>query len=146
MSMIGMFPAHLSKFGATVKNEDVKVEFVITHISKNQSEQDFLCSYDDAFGTNLSDFVNGATWDNIKFTQANELDIKFDEMNLKAQLVGIKITQKETEDEVLFKYDLTFLKQQDKDVDTYLATYLKRKEENEDGKSKIVEYDVEIGA
>ena len=144
MSMIGMFPAHLSKFGATVKDEDVKVEFVITHISKNQPEQDFLSSYDESFGTNLSKFVDGATWDNIKFTQSNTLSIKFDEMDLKAELVGIKITQKDTEEDLTFKYDLTFLKTQDKDVDTYLATYLKRKEENEDGKSKIVEYDVEI--
>ena len=140
-----LFTGHLSKFGAKVVDEDVFIEFGITHISKNEPDQDFLDNFSDEFNNNVSKCLNNPEWDNIKFTKVIPgLNIKFDTMDIKATLQTIKITQKETTNDLIFKYDLTFIKKQDKDADTWFATYLKHKDEDEDGKKYLTEYDVEI--
>ena len=146
MQMInGLFTGHLSKNSAKVVEEDVYVEFVITHISKNDPTQDFLDNFSEIYDTNIGSCLNNPQWDNIKFsTIIPKLDIKFDVMDIKATLNTIKITKKDTPKELSFKYDLTFIKKQEKDIDSVFATYLKHKDEDEDGKKTITEYEIEI--
>jgi len=139
-----LFTGHLSKFGAKVVEEDVYIEFVITHISKNEPDQIFLDNFSEELGNSINTCLKNPEWDNIKYSVNVPLHVKFDLMELKASLQTIKITQKETTEDLIFKYDMTFFKKQDKEADTWFATYLKHKEEDEDGKKYLVEYDVTI--
>ena len=140
-----IFTGHLSKFGAKVYDEDVYVEFVLTHISKNIPDQNFLDNFADVFGSSINKCLSDPLWDSIKFSvTVPKLKITFDEMNLNATLKSIKISHKETEKELIFKYDLTFIKRQEQDLDSSFATYLKRKDEDADGKKHLVEYDIEV--
>ena len=146
MQMINdVFTAHLSKFSAKVVDEDVYIEFGITHVSKNEFDQVFLDNYSDAMGNTVNKCLNDPEWDNIKFTQyVPNMSIKFDVMEFNATLHTIKISKKETAEDIIFKYDLIFLKKQDKDDDTFFATYLKHKDEDDDGKKYLTQYDVEM--
>lgn len=140
-----LFTGILSKFSAKVVDEDVYVQFTITHISKNEPDQDFLDNFAEEYASNINRCLTNPEWDNIKFSKViPSMKIKFDKMDIVATLNEIKITQKDTPKDLIFKYDMTFLKKQDKEVDTYLATYLNHKEEDEDGKKTLTEYDVEI--
>jgi phosphotransferase system IIA component len=138
------FTGHLSKFGAKVVDEDVYIEFNITHVSKNESEQTFLDSFSEELNNKVNRCFDYPEWDNIKYSVITPLDIKFDTMDLKATLQTIKVTQKETTNDFIVKYDLTFLKKQEKDADTWFATYLKHKDEDDDGKKYLTEYDIKF--
>ena len=140
-----LFTGHLSKYSAKVVDEDVYVQFTITHLSKNEPDQVFLDNFAEEYASNINRCLTNPEWDNIKFSKViPSMKIKFDKMDLVAALNEIKITQKETTKDMIFKYDMTFLKKQEKEIDTYLATYLNHKEEDEDGKKTLTEYDVEI--
>ena len=140
-----LFTGHLSKFSAKVVDEDVFVQFTITHLSKNEPDQAFLDNFATEFASNINQCLTNPEWDNIKFSKTiPNMAIKFDAMEITATLNEIKITQKETTKDMIFKYDMTFLKKQEKDIDTYLATYLNHKDEDEDGKKTLTEYNVEI--
>jgi len=140
-----LFTGYLSKFSAKVVDEDVYIEFGITHVSKNESDQNFLDNFSEEFNSNIKDCLNMPEWDSIKFSKTIPgMFIKFDTMNVKATLQTIKITQKETANDLIFKYDLTFIKKQEKESDTWFATYLKHKDEDDDGKKYLTEYDIEI--
>jgi hypothetical protein len=144
--MVGsLFTGVLSKFGAKVQDEDVISEFVISHASKNQSSEDFLDTFSEKFHSNIGKCLNDPEWDSIKFSvNFPNMIIKFDEMEIKADLVGIRISQKDTAKDHIVKYDLTFVKKQEKDVDIHFSTYLKHKDEDENGKKSLTLYDVEI--
>jgi hypothetical protein len=144
--MIGdIFTGVLTKFGAKVIDEDVYAEFVISHTSRNEPDQDFLNSFDDEFGTNWSKCLNDPQWSNIKFSTGHEVTVKFDAMEFKANLCEVKISQKETAGELVFKYDLVFYKKPEKDQDLAFQSFLKHKEvDPESGKKLLVEYDVEL--
>jgi len=145
MQMINdMFPGYLSKFGAKMVDSDVVMEFVITHVSKNEPDQNFLNNFSEEFNNNVNRCMTYPEWDNIKFTTVIPLDVKFDVMEMQATLQTIKITQKETAEDVIVKYDLTFQKKQEEGADTHFATYLNYKEEDDEGKKHLVEYDVEM--
>jgi len=145
MKMIGdVFTGFLSKFGAKVIEEDVYAEFVITHTSRNEPDQEFLNSYDEEFGTNWSKCLNNPQWSNIKFPASHDVSVKFDEMEFNAAFSELKISQKETNGELVFKYDLVFYKKPDKEKDLAFQSYLKHKEEDDSGKKHLVEYDVEL--
>jgi len=141
----GEFTGHLSKFSAKVIEEDVYVEFIITYLSKNNMSEDFLDTFSEEYDNGINKATKFPEWDNIKFSvYCPNLNIHFDVMDIRATLEGIKITQKETSDDHIVKYDLTFIKKQEKDSDTYLATYLKHKDENDEGKRVLSEYTISI--
>lgn len=136
------FIGSLSKIGSKVVDDSVVMEFCITHISTNQPHQDLLDSYDKAFLENFSSFFNQPTWSTIKFNTDTALNLTFDTMNCKAVLKEIKVTLKETEDLLSFKYDLLFIKSPNKEFDTAFATYLKHKDLTNDGKKVMSQYDI----
>ena len=141
------FPAHLSKFISKTKEDEVVVEFQLTHTTSEGDATLFLQEFASEFQYNLMNcFRSNPEWKAIKFDYfVPKLSMKFDGMDLKADLVGINVTQKETASEIKFKYDLIFNKSHEPDIDSVFATtYLKRKEENEDGKKVLVEYDTLI--
>ena len=102
-----LFTGHLSKFTAKVVDEDVFMEFTITHISKNVPDQFFLDNFSEECGNNMNRCLTNPEWDNIKFTKVIPgMKIKFDAMDILGTLQTIKITQKETADDLIFKYDI----------------------------------------
>ena len=140
-----LFTGHLSKFSAKVVDEDVYVQFTITHLSKNEPDQEFLDNFAEEYASNINRCLTNPEWDSIKFSKTiPSMSIKFDQMDVVADLNEIKITNKETAKDIIVKYEMTYLKKQEKDIDTYLATYLNHKEEDDEGKKTLTEYDVEI--
>jgi hypothetical protein len=145
MKMIGdLFTGILSKFDGKNIEGSVYTTFVITHTSRNEPDQEFLDSYDAEFGTNWSKCMNNPQWDNIKFSTSHEVNVKFDEMEFKAYLSDLKISQKEVKGELVFKYNLVFYKTPSPDQDLILQSYLNHKEPDDNGKMHLVEYDVEL--
>lgn len=141
-----MFKSSLSKFISKKTDDCVVDEFVLTYISKNDPNECFLKSWDEKFQTKIMSSFENVEWNSIVFKlYFNNLEIKFDNLNIKADLVGIKVSRKEKHDEITYKYDLCFHKQVDPQIDAvFTTTYLKRKEENEDGKKVTMYFDTEI--
>ena len=142
--MNGDFDAYLSKIGSKYKDEDVVTEFQITHVSDNIHEQNFLAAYAMKHNKPVNDCFINPVWDNIKFSLGvPNLEITFDAMTVKADLVSIKVTRKETKTGITTKYDMLFNKKQTAD-DVHLATYLNHKTENDDGKKELDYYVTEV--
>lgn len=140
-----LFPAYLSKFVGKMVDDTVYVEFVVTYTSKNENTQDFLNDFAEEFQSNMSYCLRDPEWENIKFKKyIPNVNVKFDEMDIRASLTDIKITRKETQADLIYKYDMTFIKKQEVEIDTHLNSYLKHKEEDEDGKKCFSLYDVTI--
>ena len=142
-----VFKGILTKFGTKVtKDGDVLAEFTITHKSE-QPSQNFLDSLSEEFHNSISDCLNSTEWKNISFDISGvHLQLIFDdveEMKMPCELVGLKINHKEKDGQHTFTYSMIFNKILNSNVDSVFATtYLKRKEENEEGKMVIQEYDV----
>jgi len=139
------FKSYLTKFSSKKDEDRVVVEYVLTHMSVNQPSQEFLKMFDDAYQTNMMSCFNNIEWSSITFKlRIPRLNVSFDGQTLKSDLVGIKVNRKETTNSINFKYDLIFNKQNDPEDAITAITYLKRKEENSDGKSVFVEYKTDI--
>jgi hypothetical protein len=141
------FKGILTKFGTKVtKDGDVLAEFVITHKSTSSS-QDFLDSLSKEFNNTINKCLDNTEWKNITFDLSGvHLQLVYDEveeMKMPVELVSVKIVHKESGDEEVFTYSLTFNKILNPNVDSVFATtYLKRKEEDDNGKMSVKEYDV----
>lgn len=71
--------------------------------------------------------------------------VAFDEMEFEANLRSLTVSVKVKGDMVSFDYTLALSKESDTEFDTKFATtYLKYKEEDENGKKKIVNFPIEI--
>lgn len=147
------FPAILTKMATTKVEGDLKKEITFTYSSKNDPNQDFLDTFAEEYQCPIHKNLVEPEWDSITYSKTIPhpvLDIVFDsgpdggKVSFKARLKSIKISKKETANDIIFKYDLAFLKEQDKDLDAILEHYYKYEEENEDGKMEFVLYDVEI--
>ena len=146
--MIGSsFKGKLVKLANKVIDGEVVTEFVIQH-NATGFHQDFLDSFSEEFNNDVSDCLKSTEWKNIAFDTSNvHLQLVFDEqeeMKMPCELTGIKVTNKEQkEDEDEFTYSLSFTKILNSNIDPVFATsYLKRKEEDDDGKMKVQTYEV----
>jgi len=139
------FEATLSKFGYAIKDGDVKTRFTITYTVTDAVTHDFLATYAAQIDPPILDCFNNLVWDKLSYTKnVWGMNVKFDAMDVTADFLGINVSVKETKDGLVTKYDINFEKEQDKDEDTVFATYLKRKEEDEDGKMQVVKYICEV--
>lgn len=143
-----LFTGILTDFKPLVTTDgDVVKKVVLTFTSRNEPNQDFLQGFDDEFQTDIEAHFRNPQWDNIKFSHVIPgLTVRFDgdAVQFEAKMVELKVTQKDTPKDLIFKYDMVFHKEQDKDLDTFFENYIKHKEEDEDGKMYLVEYDIEI--
>ena len=139
------FTGRISRFGYKIKDLDVRTEFQITHESKNAASEIFLAGFAKEYNPSIQDCFIGSAWDNIKFTpDVATMSIQFHGINVTAKIKTIKVTRKETKNDVVYKYDILFEKDHNKEDDYQLATYLNSKIEDENGKKEIEWFDVEV--
>jgi hypothetical protein len=142
-----IFQGRLTKFGTkTTKDGEVVAEFNIQHKSE-QPTQYFLDSFSDVFGNDVKKCMDSTDWKSIAFdVEGSHIEFSIDgvdEMKMPAEIVAIKVGQKIKDGESTFTYNIVLNKLLNPNTDSVFATtYLNRKEEDEDGKTKIAEYDI----
>ncbi len=142
-----VFKGRLTKFGSkTTKDGDVVAEFTIQHKDENPTQY-FLDSFSKEFNNDINKCMDFPEWKSIAFdVNSTHLEFSIDgvqEMIMPVELKAIKISQKEKDGEVTFTYNLIFNKVLNPNTDSvFVTTYLNRKEIDEEGKSKVAEYDI----
>lgn len=137
------FSSTMTKFNVNVKNEDIFVTFQLKVVEDSTTRglpQQFKAQID------LSDVFQSLAvndvWDKVNIP-VNEYRMKykvtFDSQVFEAKLENIAASIKKDKSGVPFtEYVMTFYKELDKEQDTALSLYLKRKDENpETGKKEI---------
>lgn len=140
------FDSTMIKFQPNVKKEDIYVSFQlkITEDSTTRGLPQQFKSQIDLSDVFQSLAVNDV-WDKVNIP-VNEYrmnyEVTFDSQVFNAKLENIAAAIKKDKTGVPFtEYTLTFWKELDKDQDTALSLYLKRKEEDpETGKKKVALY------
>lgn len=142
------FKGVMIKHNYGVTRDNVFVNIAVKHTS-NQPIQHFLESFENE--TKMSNikslFESPIEWDNLKL-KLDEYpffyEVEFDEIVFVARLMSISIVKKVKAGVNSFEYTLAFRKDVEGDNKDSIAakTYLKYKEENEDGKKVLVEFDV----
>jgi hypothetical protein len=141
-----VFDSKLIMFKNEATSEgDVVSTFTIIHEEPGMI-QDFLDPLSSLYTNNISKCLDYPEWKNVNYNvDGVHLKLVFDAVEMPVELTNIKVHKKEKKDEVIFAYSLTFQKVLNASVDPIFATsYLKRKEENEDGKMVICTYDTEL--
>ena len=145
------FPGVLTKHNHFYSENDVYVKFSIEYTSEG-SVQSFMDSFDEKVaGSNIKPlFNNPIRWKKIDFDateyEKSHMTIEFDSEILDGDLVGIMVSRKLKNGNDIFKYTLTFIKEvgHENEDSRFAKTYLKYKEEDENGKKKIKEFDVAL--
>jgi hypothetical protein len=142
------FKGVMIKHNYGVTRDNVFVNIAVKHTS-NHPNQYFLESFEnEAKMTNIhSLFESPIEWDNLKLKLDDYpffYEVEFDKIVFVARLMSISIVKKIKAGISSFEYTLAFRKDVEGDnKDSITAkTYLKYKEENEDGKKVLVEFDV----
>jgi hypothetical protein len=141
-----VFESKLTMFKNEVTSEgDVVSTFTVIHEAPG-TIQDFLDPLSKLYSNNISKCLDYPEWKNINYNvESVHVKLKFDEVEMPVELTNIKVHKKEKKDGVAFAYSLTFQKVLNAAVDPLFATsYLKRKEENDEGKLVVQVYDTEL--
>ena len=139
----------LSKFSLAKKGEHVCIVLSIKHTNEGDV-QNFIDSFEKELGTDnyTQLFKYPVRWKKLVIDtsdyEKNTFDVEFDEVDFKAKLVEINVSAKRKNGIDVFEYVLNFVKDVETEDTTSAYTYLNNKEENEDGKKVLVEYDVKL--
>ena len=143
------FKGVMTKHTYGVTRDNVFVNIAIKHTS-NYPKQHFLESFEKVAGLQNVDslFSNPIEWDNIKLKLEEYpfyYEVEFDSIVFVARLMSVGVVKKVKGGISSFDYTLSFRKDVEGDKDSIAAkTYLKYKQENEDGKKVLVEFDVKL--
>jgi len=144
------FKGVMTKHAFGVNRDNVFVGVDIKHVS-NSPDQYFLESFEkEAKIPNLQNlFETPVAWSNQKFKLVEYplfYEIEFDEIVFVARLVTLNVARKIKDGIDIFEYTLGFRKDVEGDNKDAIAAkkYLKYKEENEDGKKVLIEFDVKL--
>jgi len=130
-------------------DEDVYSKVSIKHTNEGDM-QSFLNSFEDTLETNNFKqlFTFPVRWKKLGIDtsdyEKNHFIVDFDSVQFTARLVDIAITRKCKNGIDIFEYVLSFMKEVENEDTSIAVAYLNRKEEDEDGKKNIVEYDVKL--
>jgi hypothetical protein len=142
------FDAVLTKIGTKSKPDidKVVIEFCIRHQS-DYEKQSFLESYESKCAiSNINClFSYPVHWKNLNLEANYIFDLDFDVLeDIRCILKGIKVKRKiptKLGQQETFVYDLTFEKEiESGDEDWVFASYLNRKEEDENNKKVLIKY------
>lgn len=144
------FKGVMTKHAFGVSRDNVFVSVDIKHVS-NSPDQYFLESFEkEAKIPNLQNlFENPVAWSTQSFKLAEYplfYEVEFDEIVFTARLVTLKVVKKIKDGIDIFEYTLGFRKDVEGDNKDAIAAkkYLKYKEENEEGKKVLIEFDVKL--
>ncbi len=139
------FPGVLTRIASKAKEEAVLLTFNIRHTAEGEIQQ-FLDSYATRCSQENIRFLTQypVQWRSIHIEAAYKFKVEFDELEFEAILRSIKVrrTLKKNPVTEVFTYDLGFEKEIDKDTDLVLPTFLNQKEMDENGKKKLIYYNV----
>ncbi len=135
--------SHLSSFKVESKDEHVRTKLNLRSTLEGNSFdfiKDFLSEIEPQ---SLSYLVSPIIWKTINLETPCKVEINFDEITIDANLLEIKIRRNVKEDFEQFVFDFVFSKEQE-EFDLTIMSYLKQKEEDENGRQKIVNYSTSI--
>jgi len=141
------FEGMLVKHSHIYIDGDVYVKFGIKHICSSTT-QSFLDSFQTEIGTTniISLFNDPINWRKMTIDtsdwQKTEMVVEFDESKFNANLKAIHITRKSKGGEESFEYVMDFVKDvgiENEDA-IFAKSYLKVKEEDENGKSTLMNF------
>ena len=146
----GIFRGVLKKYEPVRLESGIFYKVVIKHIN-NGPIQTFLKDFSKKLDLGLdSIFEFPVRWNNIKFDTSDyerkTYDISFGEIDFSGTLESISVKHKIVEGDDIFEYSLEFLKEASRDTTDNLISeaYLNYKEEDEEGKMRTVEFEVDI--
>lgn len=137
------FQGILTRIASKAKEEEVLLAFNIRHTMEGEI-QNFLLSYANRCGqANIRElFYTPIQWKNIHIEAAYKFKVTFDALEFEAVLKAIKVRRAFKKGTEFFTYDLSFEKSLDADTDLVLPTFLNQKETDENGKKKLVLFDI----
>jgi hypothetical protein len=139
-----LFQGTLTKLNNKTKDDVAFTQLSIKHISMSP---DFLAPINSALKLeNIKTLVDSPEKVKLSLSTNEKVSIEFDNETLtfSGKLVEVKLNKKEKKGEILFEYELKIEKEIE-DLDKVLAVeYLNSKQENEDGKSTVILYQIEI--
>jgi hypothetical protein len=139
------FPAFLASISQKAKEEEVVTAFNL--VVKIEGEiQVFLDSYAKRCEElNIRElFSTPVQWKAILIEAAYKFTVEFDELEFSATLRGIKVARKFHKGVEAYTYTLQFEKEHESQMDALIATYLKQKEIDENGRSNVILYNVNL--
>jgi hypothetical protein len=139
------FQGVLTRIASKAKDEQVLLAFNIRHTMEGEI-QNFLSSYADRCKQpNIRElFYEPVQWKNIHIDASYKFKVTFDALEFDAVLKSIKVRRAMKKATEIYTYDLAFEKDIDADVDLVLPTFLNQKEMDENGRKKIVLFDVNL--
>lgn len=145
------FPAILTKHTHYYDADDVFVKLSMKFNNEGDI-QTFIDSFDQkvAGGSLKNNFQYPIAWKKIVLDttdyEKTHMTVEFDEVQFEADLVEIAVNRKLKKGVEVFEYILTFVKDvgEENEDSRFAKTYLKYKEEDENGKKKLVEFDVTL--
>jgi len=145
------FPAILTKHTHFYEEDDVFVKFSIRFINEGDI-QTFIDSFDQKVtgGDLKRNFEYPIIWKKIVLDttdyEKTHMKVEFDEVEFDADLVEITVNRKSKKGVVSFEYIMTFIKDvgEENEDSRFAKSYLKYKEEDANGKKKLVEFDVTL--
>lgn len=144
------FKGIMTKHAFGVSRDNVFVSVDIKHVS-NSPDQYFLESFEKE--ANIPNFQNlfetPVAWSAQSFKLSEYplfYEVEFDEIVFTARLVTLKVVRKIKDGKDVFEYTLGFRKDIEGENKDAIAAkkYLKYKQENEDGKKVLVEFDIKL--
>lgn len=137
------FQGILTRIASKAKDEEVLLAFNIRHTMEGEI-QNFLLSYAQRCAQpNIRElFYTPVQWKGIHIEAAYKFKVTFDALEFDATLKSIKVRRAFKKNTETFTYDLGFEKSLDKDTDLVLPTFLNQKETDENGKKKLVLFDI----
>jgi hypothetical protein len=145
------FPAVLTKHTHFYEEDDVFVKFSIRFINEGDI-QTFIDSFDQKVtgGDLKRNFDYPIIWKKIVLDttdyEKTHFKVQFDEVEFDADLIEIAVNKKSKKGVVTFEYIMTFIKDvgEENEDSRFAKSYLKYKEEDENGKKKLIEFDVTL--
>lgn len=140
----------LKKYDPIRVESGIVIKAVIKHVD-HSSTQTFLNDLSKKLSLGLEPlFTFPVRWDKIRFRtddyERKTFDVSFGEIDFTCNLESIAISRKFVDGADIFEYSLEFNKEPSKDTTDNLITeaYLNYKEEDENGKMKVVEFEVDM--
>lgn len=134
------FQSTMTKFNVNVKKDNIFTCFTL-QVMEDSTVRSFPCQFKSINLGVFDSMANNDVFDkiNVPCEEYNiEYVVDFGELQFDAKIDSINAVIKRRKDGTPYTiYNLNFIKEIDKDIDVKLASFVKYKETDEDGKKKV---------
>ena len=137
------FQGVLTRVNSKALDESIVKKLAIVHSMEGEI-QNFLHSFADKCNyPNVRElFNNPVQWKSIALDLKHKFKVNFDKVEFEATLTEIKIRRSYKKGVETYTYTILLDMEPDKDIDPILETFLNQKEIDENGKKKLVMFDI----